>query len=805
MFSDSLLDEIRSRVKPSEVVGRDHKLKRVKAGEFTVAGDESFTINDTKGLIHDFGRTGFSGDIFRYQMQFHGLTFVEAVKAFASQAGVPIPGDDAPRRSSRSPARSNGAEPPPAEPGDPGPDDSSWGHGAQLARGSKFKTICAYDYTDRDGGLRYQVVRQERIDDKGNRKKIFPQRRPAPGEPGVWIWSLDPGQFMRSKNGESKDWWPATDERRGKWGQYAEFKTFPDGEANLLYRFPELCEALAEPLADRPTVWFPEGEKDVATLVDWDFTATTMSGGTRNLTDENADFFLGADVIIPMDNDKAGRSAAHKKALKLRGKARSVKVLDWRDHWDSCPDKCDITDWRDYAGGTKEALYKIARKLVEWTPEPPESSFKAIRFLDLDRPAQELQWLIKRVLTRGEVSIWWGPPGCGKSFLILDAAMAIARGVSWFGQPVEQGLVIYQAGEGALGLKKRIRAYRQVNGIPKSEDLPFVLLPERLNLFIDGNDTERLIAEIEAWRDFYSASLEMVIVDTFSAASIGANENASEDVGRVLQRCHNIAAKLGTHVALVHHTTKAGGSPRGWSGLVGNVENSIEVMRLETEKIMDLRPDGSRIPRDKRQFWIRKQKDGEDGLHWDFTLPQVFMGHDRDNEPITSCVISRPDGSTSPSTGEKKSTIPPGYVVLPDGARRGLNALIKAIEKAGIGAPPNVKGIPFDVHRVVTVSAWRDQVAKDKVHNDDPTGTKRKGAANKSIERAFKADWDVPFPKGKGLIGRSECGEYVWRNVHRKVHEIDPPPEPPPAAPTKRNAAEPDDAPIPTWHGDDRD
>ena len=75
-----------------------------------------------------------------------------------------------------------------------------------------------------------------------------------------------------------------------------------------------------------------------------------------------------ADIVILADNDKSGREYAHRKAASLRGIARRIRVLEWREHWPMCPEGGDATDWRDLAGGTKDKLFAIVDKLPDWTP-----------------------------------------------------------------------------------------------------------------------------------------------------------------------------------------------------------------------------------------------------------------------------------------------------------------------------------------------------------------------------------------------------------------------------------------------------
>ena len=96
-FEPLFLDEIKSRLPVSEVVGRRVSLK--KAGRewkglspFNKERTPSFFVNDQKQAWFDFS-SGKNGNIFDFVMQVDGLTFPQAVEEMAKQAGVPLPKD----------------------------------------------------------------------------------------------------------------------------------------------------------------------------------------------------------------------------------------------------------------------------------------------------------------------------------------------------------------------------------------------------------------------------------------------------------------------------------------------------------------------------------------------------------------------------------------------------------------------------------------------------------------------------------------------------------------------------------------
>ena len=97
-FDERFLDEIKSRLRPSDVIGKTVKLRRqgreyVGLSPFTKEKTPSFYVNDDKGQFFDFS-SGKTGDIISFLQEAERLTFVEAVERLAAEAGVPLPAVD---------------------------------------------------------------------------------------------------------------------------------------------------------------------------------------------------------------------------------------------------------------------------------------------------------------------------------------------------------------------------------------------------------------------------------------------------------------------------------------------------------------------------------------------------------------------------------------------------------------------------------------------------------------------------------------------------------------------------------------
>lgn len=107
-LDERFIDELKSRLRPSEVIGRTVKLKRqgrewVGLSPFSKEKSPSFFVNDEKGFFHDFS-SGKHGDVIGWLQETERLTFREAVERLAGEAGLFMPAPD-PRAAEREETR----------------------------------------------------------------------------------------------------------------------------------------------------------------------------------------------------------------------------------------------------------------------------------------------------------------------------------------------------------------------------------------------------------------------------------------------------------------------------------------------------------------------------------------------------------------------------------------------------------------------------------------------------------------------------------------------------------------------------
>lgn len=178
------------------------------------------------------------------------------------------------------------------------------------------------------------------------------------------------------------------------------------------------------------------------------------------------------------------------------------------------------------------------------------------------------RWLADYVIPERSISMLWGPPNIGKSFVTLDLACSVAVGNDWMGRAVEPGRVVYVAGEGVHSFKRRLGAWLRYNSLDEEDlgNLSFVGWPVQLH---EGIETFlRLVRP---------ADPVLVIIDTLAASSLGVDEDKTAGIGPVMKSLQKIRSELEAAVMVVHHTGWIEEHERGSSALRGTMDTSIRM------------------------------------------------------------------------------------------------------------------------------------------------------------------------------------------------------------------------------------
>jgi hypothetical protein len=240
--------------------------------------------------------------------------------------------------------------------------------------------------------------------------------------------------------------------------------------------------------------------------------------------------------------------------------------------------------------------------------------------------------IVEELLGSGSLGSGHGGPGCGKTFVALDLALSVARGVQWNGRGAPQGVAWYAAGEGHQSVLARLAAYRRHHFGNDRPELPFATIPASINLLDPIAHVPEVIELTKRAEERWELPTALIVIDTLARAMAGADENSGEDMGAAIRSADLLRERTGAHVFLVHHTGKSENGARGHSSLKAALDTEIEFSGVE----------GIRTAR------VIKQRDLPAGATFTFVLKPVVIGVNPINgREVSSCVVEYVDAPVS--------------------------------------------------------------------------------------------------------------------------------------------------------------
>lgn len=294
-------------------------------------------------------------------------------------------------------------------------------------------------------------------------------------------------------------------------------------------------------------------------------------------------------------------------------------------------------------------------------------------------------WLIKNWLTANSLTGLFGESGAGKSFIALDWCLHIATGRYWNGCRVQQGPVLYIAGEGAAGIVRRVAAWQVANcAIPKSQ---FFLSSRTITMDANG------VALIDMELQWLGVMPSVVVIDTV-ARTMQGDENSASDMGLFIQCCDGVRRATGACVIAVHHSGHGDkGRARGSSAFRAALDAEYLVERDPEARMGTLKS--------------TKAKDTTPPAPISFSLQTIELPdawRDRnDDQPASSCTVTFEN--VTPVTGARRKHSAK--------ERLALRALAEAITEHG--EPVEGSG---DL-RAVSSDVWRDLAYRRGLKNPE--------------------------------------------------------------------------------------
>ena len=185
------------------------------------------------------------------------------------------------------------------------------------------------------------------------------------------------------------------------------------------------------------------------------------------------------------------------------------------------------------------------------------------------------QWLINTILEQGALIGLVGASGCGKSFLAIDMACAIASGADFHGRKVKQGKVLYIAGEGHRGITARVEAWCRAND-KDIHQLDLHISTNAVPMHDDGT-IDQILREAHLLSD-----VTLIIIDTLARTFGGHNENSTQDMNHFISNC-DVLKSNERSVMIVHHSGHNGERARGNSAFYAALDAEIFLRKIKND------------------------------------------------------------------------------------------------------------------------------------------------------------------------------------------------------------------------------
>ena len=257
------------------------------------------------------------------------------------------------------------------------------------------------------------------------------------------------------------------------------------------------------------------------------------------------------------------------------------------------------------------------------TINTPNRVFKLVRASELEY--REPEFIIRGLIETESLAQIFGESGCGKSFLALDIAACIASGTPFHEHEVKKGAVIYIAGEGHNGLKRRLTAWERHNDV--SLDTAPLFLSEVAAQFLDEVSAQAVANAVDEIV-LTDGPPTLIIVDTLARNFGPGDENATKDMSNFVAALDRLKGRHGCTLILVHHTghtDKERG--RGSAALKAALDAEFRVGKAD----------------DIITLVNTKMKDAAPPQELYFRLETVQLGIGIDGSPIESAALVKED------------------------------------------------------------------------------------------------------------------------------------------------------------------
>ena len=180
-----------------------------------------------------------------------------------------------------------------------------------------------------------------------------------------------------------------------------------------------------------------------------------------------------------------------------------------------------------------------------------------------------LNWLVDGFLPEQSITIVYGNPKSGKSYVMQNLALSMATGEPWLGMRTmsnnsSDSMVLWiDLDMGHYGAMRRV--CEETQGLCENFEINSPGLFDRFRLITPatfaGRDTPRLnffdnqsVNALEAY--IKNKNVSVCFIDTLSKITGNANENSADDMTKVFDRIKQVRDETGCSFVIIHHATK---------------------------------------------------------------------------------------------------------------------------------------------------------------------------------------------------------------------------------------------------------
>ncbi|EBZ2217907.1 AAA family ATPase [Salmonella enterica subsp. enterica serovar Reading] len=347
--------------------------------------------------------------------------------------------------------------------------------------------------------------------------------------------------------------------------------------------------------------------------------------GKQIAGDSTPPVYLGPKQLADLDNLRIVDEGRRVARVYIAGEIESIQInaiaeklalagVQEAKLYKGIPDR-EPENWRDYLqrirDGESLVMNSGKRKItlpISWGSE----GFDA-----------QQSYVIKGLIPAESLCSAYGASGSYKSFLAISWSCHVATGMRWGGRRVSKGAVIYIAGEGSMGVKRRVRAWEITHG-KEVTDLCIVNAP----VFPASPDyVEQVIRTAGLVKSRTGENVRLIVIDTLARCFGGNDENDSRDMGAFIQGCDAIKQATGATVLVVHHSGKdETKGARGSSAFRAALDAEYRIGRENSDVTALVAA-------------CTKMKDAEEPKESAYDLKSVAVFTDTDGEEIVSMVV----------------------------------------------------------------------------------------------------------------------------------------------------------------------